>query len=94
VRRFGAQPGIGPWTLGVLRGYGLGEADAEIVGDLHLPHLVCWALAGEAPGSDARMLELLEPFRGHRFRVVRLLFFAGISVPRLKTPVAPPRSHG
>jgi hypothetical protein len=28
------------------------------------------------------MLELLEPYRGHRGRVLRLLFAAGIEAPR------------
>lgn len=82
VRRLELLPGIGPWTMGMIRGYGLGDPDAVIVGDLGLPHLVCWALAGEPRGTDSRMLELLEPFRGHRFRVTRLLHAAGISVPR------------
>jgi hypothetical protein len=48
---------------------------------LHLPHLVSSALAGERRGSDERMLELLEPYRGHRARVVRLLM-AGSPLPR------------
>ncbi len=82
VRRLELLPGIGPWTMGMIRGYGLGDPDAIIVGDLGLPHLVCWALAGEPRGTDERMLELLEPFRGQRFRVTRLLHAAGISVPR------------
>ena len=39
-----------------------GDADAVSVGDFHLKHLVSHALAGEPRGTDARMLELLEPF--------------------------------
>jgi hypothetical protein len=38
---------------------------------------VTWSLAGERRGSDERMLELLEPYRGQRGRVVRLLELAG-----------------
>lgn len=53
--------------------YGAADPDAVPTGDLHLPHLVCWGLGREPRGSDARMLELLEPFRGHRGRVCRLL---------------------
>jgi 3-methyladenine DNA glycosylase/8-oxoguanine DNA glycosylase len=64
--------GIGPWTTETVTGYGAGDTDAAISGDLHLPHPVCYALAGEAEGSDERMTELLEPFRGHRFRIIRL----------------------
>ena len=35
------------------------------------------------PGADdARMLELLEPYRGHRWRVIRLLWANGVHAPR------------
>ena len=37
------------------------------------PNLVAWNLAGEPRADDARMLALLEPFRGQRGRVLRLL---------------------
>jgi 3-methyladenine DNA glycosylase/8-oxoguanine DNA glycosylase len=72
-RRFQAIVGVGPWTAARIAMLGLGDGDAVFVGDLHLPHLVTSALAGEPRGSDDRMLELLEPYRGHRARVVRLL---------------------
>jgi 3-methyladenine DNA glycosylase/8-oxoguanine DNA glycosylase len=72
-RRFTAVTGVGPWTAARIGLIALGDADAVTVGDLHIPHLVTWALAGERRGSDERMLELLEPFRGHRGRVIRLL---------------------
>jgi len=75
-------PGIGPWTTESVLGYGAGDADAAIPGDLHLPHLICYALAGEIPGSDERMMELLEPFRGHRFRIIRLIYASRLAVPR------------
>jgi len=75
-------PGIGPWTTESVLGYGAGDADAAIPGDLHLPHLLCYALAGENPGTDGRMMELLEPFRGHRFRIIRLIYASGLAVPR------------
>ena len=77
-----AVRGIGPWTTEMTMGFGYGDPDALPLADLHLPHLVTWALAREAPGSDERMVELLEPVRGHRFRAVRLLLDAGIVVPR------------
>ncbi len=77
-----AVRGIGPWTTEMTLGFGYGDPDALPLADLHLPHLVTWALAREARGSDERMVELLEPFRGHRFRAVRLLLDAGIVVPR------------
>jgi 3-methyladenine DNA glycosylase/8-oxoguanine DNA glycosylase len=72
-RRFTAITGVGPWTAARIGLIALGDPDAVAVGDLHLPHMVTWALAGERRGSDERMLELLEPFRGHRGRVIRLL---------------------
>jgi hypothetical protein len=52
------------------------------VGDYHLPHLVCWALAGEPRGTDERMLELLEPYRGQRGRVALLIEHGGLQQPR------------
>ena len=75
------QPGIGPWTTETVLGYGAGDTDAAIPGDLHLPHLVCYALAGEPEGTDERMLELLAPFAGHRFRIIRLLYDSGLQRP-------------
>jgi 3-methyladenine DNA glycosylase/8-oxoguanine DNA glycosylase len=52
------------------------------VGDYHVPNMVGWALAGEVRADDARMLALLEPFRGHRGRVCVLLELAGVAAPR------------
>ena len=37
---------------------------------------------GEPRGDDARMLELLEPYRGQRARVVRLIERAGVTAPK------------
>jgi hypothetical protein len=59
------------------------------VGDFHIPNLVSWALAGEPRGSDARMLELLEPYRGRRALVVRLLELSGMRAPRYGPRLAP-----
>lgn len=81
-RRLTALPGLGPWSAARVALAALGDADAVAVGDYHLPHLVCWALAGEPRGDDARMLELLEPYRGHRGRVARLLVAGGVRPPR------------
>jgi len=69
--------GVGLWTVGSALGPALGDADAVPVGDYHVPHIVSWALAGEARGTDERMLELLEPYRGQRGRVIRLLIADG-----------------
>jgi 3-methyladenine DNA glycosylase/8-oxoguanine DNA glycosylase len=65
--------GIGAWTAARTAMIALGDADAVPLGDLHIPHLVAWRLAGERSGSDERMLELLAPYMGHRARVIRLL---------------------
>jgi 3-methyladenine DNA glycosylase/8-oxoguanine DNA glycosylase len=75
-------PGIGPWSAAEVSVVALGDRDAVSMGDYHLPHQVAWALAGEVRGSEARMLALLEPYRGHRARVIRLLTLGGIQAPR------------
>jgi len=82
TRRLRALPGIGAWTAAEVSLVALGDADAVSVGDYHLPHHVAWALAGEARADDARMLELLEPYRGHRGRVIRLIVAGHPGPPR------------
>ena len=77
-----AFPGIGPWTAAEVGFRAFGDADAVSVGDFHIPNMVCWALAREPRGTDERMLELLEPYRGQRARVTRYLELAGIAAPR------------
>jgi len=69
-------PGVGVWTAAETAQRALGDADAVSVGDYHLADHVGWALAGQRV-DDERMLELLEPFRPHRQRVVRLLLLSG-----------------
>lgn len=64
--------GMGPWTTAMVTATAMGNADAVPVGDYHMPNTVSWVLAGEPRANDARMLELLEPFSGHRWRVIRL----------------------
>lgn len=88
MRRLRALPGFGPWTAALVSMSALGDADAVPVGDFHLPSMVTWALAGEPRGTDERMLELLEPFAGHRGRVVRLLKSSGIRAPRFGPKLA------
>jgi 3-methyladenine DNA glycosylase/8-oxoguanine DNA glycosylase len=75
-------PGIGPWTVAEVAIVALGDADAVSVGDYHLPNTVCWALAGEPRGDDARMLELLELYAGQRGRVAAYLVAGGVRAPR------------
>jgi 3-methyladenine DNA glycosylase/8-oxoguanine DNA glycosylase len=83
-------PGVGAWTAAETVRVALGDPDALSVGDFHLPSVVSWALAGEPRADDARMLELLEPYRGQRARVVRLLELSGIAPPAFG-PRMPPR---
>ena len=87
--RLTALPGIGPWTAAEVMVRALGDPDALSVGDFHLPNLVAFALAGEARGDDARMIELLEPWRGQRARVVRLLEASGLRPPAFGPRYAP-----
>jgi len=84
--------GVGPWTIGLVRAVALGDADAVPIGDFHLPNTVAYALAREPRADDARMLELLAPYAGHRYRVIQLLGRAGISAPRYgpRRPIGPP----
>jgi 3-methyladenine DNA glycosylase/8-oxoguanine DNA glycosylase len=82
TRLLAAVGGIGPWTIAEVRRVAFGDPDAISVGDYHIPHLVSWVLAGEPRGSDARMLELLEPYRGQRGRVQRLLELSARFPPR------------
>jgi len=81
--------GVGPWTAAEVTFHALGDPDAVSVGDFHLPNLVALVLAGEPRGTDARMLELLEPWRGHRARVIRLLEASGLAAPRYGPRLAP-----
>lgn len=82
LERLTTIPGVGPWTAAETTRSAFGDPDAVSVGDFHTPNTVSWALAGEARADDARMLELLEPYRGQRARAVRLLELAGITAPR------------
>ena len=81
-RRLEAFPGVGPWTAAKVALVALGDSDAVPVGDYNLPHSIGYALEGTPRSSDERMLELLDPYRGHRARVIRLIGVAGISAPR------------
>ena len=91
LRAFG---GIGPWTAAEVGARAFGDPDTVSVGDVHLPNTVAWALAGEPRGTDARMLELLEPYRGQRGRVIRALELGGFRAPRYGPRLAPRRIAG
>ena len=80
--RLEAFAGVGPWTAAKVAQVALGDADAVPIGDYHLPHMVGFAFDGTPRSTDERMLQLLEPYRGHRARVIRLLMLEGVSAPR------------
>jgi 3-methyladenine DNA glycosylase/8-oxoguanine DNA glycosylase len=81
-RRIQAIPGLGVWTAAEVGLMALGDADAVSVGDYHLKNTTAWALAGEPRGTDEQMVELLDPFRPHRGRVLMLFRLGGIGAPR------------
>jgi 3-methyladenine DNA glycosylase/8-oxoguanine DNA glycosylase len=91
-RRLCSIPGIGVWTAAEVVQRALGCPDTVSVGDYHLKNIVGFALAGRRNTDDAGMLELLEPWRGHRQRVVRLLLSGGPRRPR-RGPRTAPTDH-
>lgn len=76
-RRLEAYPGVGRWTSAKTVAVTHGDADAVAVGDFHFKNVVAWHLAARPRGTDDEMLGLLEPFRPHRGRVIRLLETVG-----------------
>ncbi|MFV0135637.1 DNA-3-methyladenine glycosylase family protein [Streptomyces sp. HMX87] len=80
--RLEVVPGIGPWTSAEVVQRSHGAPDAVTVGDLHLPGIVGWALAGNRGADDAEMLRLLEPYAGQRHRAARLILLSGRVPPR------------
>jgi 3-methyladenine DNA glycosylase/8-oxoguanine DNA glycosylase len=79
--RLRGVPGVGVWTAAEVAQRALGDPDAISVGDYHLAAFVGWALLGR-PIDDLAMVELLEPWSGHRQRVVRLLELSGAQKPK------------
>ena len=94
ARRLSAVPGIGAWTVAEIAQRALGDSDALSVGDFHLSQAVGWALVGR-PLDDDGMVELLEPWRPHRYRVVRLLELSPAAKPRFgpRLTIQDHRSH-
>lgn len=75
-------PGIGPWTSAETVQRSNGAPDAITVGDLHLPRIVGYALAGDRDADDAAMLGLLAPYAGQRHRAARFILLGGRTPPR------------
>lgn len=64
--------GVGIWTAAEVGYRALGDADAVPFGDFHVAKDVGTALLGRRI-DDVELAELLVPWAGHRFRVVRLV---------------------
>lgn len=86
--RLRTVPGIGPWTVAETLQRTHGAPDTVSVGDFHLAKFVGAALTGRRT-DDAGMLALLEPWHGHRQRVVRLLLLSGFRKPVYGPKLAP-----
>ncbi len=69
--------GIGVWTSAETVVVSHGDSDAVSVGDFHHKNEVAWHLTGRPRGTDEAMVKLLEEFRPHRARVMRLLATLG-----------------
>jgi len=79
--RLTSLSGVGPWTAAETSQRAHGNPDLVSVGDYHLPAIVGWALIGK-PVDDDGMLELLQPWAGHRQRIMRLILASGFHKPR------------
>ncbi len=88
LERLTALPGLGVWSATSTMTVSHGDPDVIVLGDYGIPTMVNYVFTGEVDrlppeeGGDARMAEHLEPWAGHRQRIIRLLFSADVSVPR------------
>jgi len=88
IARISALPGLGEWTATATVLASHGDPDTIVMRDYGMPTLVNYAFTGDATrldpdrGGDETMCAHLEPWRGHRQRIIRLLFAMGVSVPR------------
>jgi 3-methyladenine DNA glycosylase/8-oxoguanine DNA glycosylase len=89
LARLRVVPGIGAWTAAETAQRALGHVDAVSVGDYHLADVVVHFFTGRARGTDEQMLELLEPWRGQRQRVVRLIELSGVGKPKFGPRYSP-----
>lgn len=90
LARLRVVPGVGEWTAAETVQRALGDPDTVSVGDYHIHDRVVHALTGRPRGDDAEMLRLLEPWRGQRQRVVRLVELSGLDAPRFGPRYSPP----
>jgi 3-methyladenine DNA glycosylase/8-oxoguanine DNA glycosylase len=86
--RLSALPGLGTWTATSVITATHGDPDTIVLRDYGLPTMVNYAFTGDPrrlsadDGGDEIMCRHLEPWAGHRQRIVRLLFTVGVSPPR------------
>lgn len=80
-RALQSLPGVGAWTSAEVRQRAHGDADAWSIGDYHVGKHITYALTGQALDDEA-CTEILEPYRGHRFRVQMLLMLTVPGPPR------------
>ncbi|MBO0897303.1 DNA-3-methyladenine glycosylase family protein [Arthrobacter sunyaminii] len=93
TERLCSLPGIGPWSAAEITQRTHGAPDSVSVGDYHLAAFVGEAVTGRRT-DDAGMLELLEPWRGHRQRLVRLLVLSGFRKQAFGPRLAPEDHRG
>lgn len=79
--RLRTVPGVGIWTAAEIRQRAHGDPDAFSWMDFHVARNVSWALVGTVL-DDVACAEVIEPYRGHRYRVQRLLEMDGATRPR------------
>ena len=83
LTRLSALPGMGVWTATSTVGACHGDPDTIVLRDYGLPTMVNYFFTGDArrlpadQGGDEAMIAHLEPWRGHRQRVVQLIKRAG-----------------
>jgi len=85
-------PGVGVWTAAEVGSRALGDADAVPFGDYHVGKDVGAALVGR-PLDDDDLAETLEPWRPHRFRVVRLIQLSPYATRERRGPRMPRVDH-
>lgn len=81
-QRMLAVRGVGIWTTAEVSQRALGDPDAVSFADYHLAKEVVYTFTGRRDGTDEEMEALLEPWRGHRYRVQRLVELSGRHRPR------------
>ncbi|MDP9825410.1 DNA-3-methyladenine glycosylase family protein [Kineosporia succinea] len=81
ARALRTVPGIGIWTAAEVRQRSHGDPDAFSWADYHVSRNVSWALTGTVM-DDAGCAEVIECYRGHRYRVQKLLELDAVARPR------------